>query len=205
MIGRRALLRAAAGSLVIGTALHQTAWAEASPTATVSAFYDVLLKVMKDAQKLGFDGRYKLLDPAVRKAFNLELMTRLAIGAPWQNIPEPQQKAIAEAFSQYSVSTYANRFDGYGGEKFNVEEATTQSAGGTVVKTQLIQGDGKPIALDYLMRQTDGDWKIIDVFLSGTVSELATRRSEFSSVLRQDGGEGLLKLLQQRVDALKHA
>ncbi len=204
MIGRRALMRAAAGSLVIGTALR-TAWAEASPTATVSAFYDVLLTVMKDAQKLGFDGRYKLLDPAVRKAFNLELMTRLAIGSTWQNIPEAQQNALAEAFSQYSVATYANRFDGYGGEKFNVEQGTSQSAGGTVVRTQLIQGDGKPIELDYLMRQAEGDWRIIDVFLSGTVSELATRRSEFSSVLRQDGGDGLLKLLHQRIDALKHA
>ena len=156
MIGRRALLRAVTGSLAIGTALP-SAWAEDAPAATLSAFYDVLLSVMKDAQKLGFEGRYKRLDPAVRKAFNLALMTRLAIGAAWQNIPEAQQKALVEAFSQYSVATYANRFDGYGGEKFNVEPTASQTTGGTLVKTQLIQGDGKPIELDYLMRQGEGE------------------------------------------------
>ena len=31
--------------------------------------------------------------------------------------------------------------------------------------------------LEYLMRNAGGDWRIVDVYLSGTISELATRRS----------------------------
>jgi hypothetical protein len=41
------------------------------------------------------------------------------------------------------------------------------------------------------------------VFLSGTISELATRRSEFTSVLRRDGAQGLLDLLGKRIAELK--
>src|SRR5262249_53867295 len=69
---------------------------------------------------------------------------------------------------------------------------------GTVVQTKLVRTDGDPIALNYLMRESDGAWKVIDVFLNGTASELATRRSEFSSVLRRDGADGLVKLLERR-------
>jgi phospholipid transport system substrate-binding protein len=44
----------------------------------------------------------------------------------------------------------------------------------------------------------DGNWRIIDVYLSGTVSELASRRSEFAAVLQRDGADGLVHLLEQR-------
>jgi len=71
------------------------------------------------------------------------------------------------------------------------------------VQTRLIKGNGEPVTLNYLMRQSEDKWQIIDVFLSGTISELATRRSEFTSILRRDGPEGLLQALGKRVADLK--
>jgi phospholipid transport system substrate-binding protein len=49
-----------------------------------------------------------------------------------------------------------------------------------------------------MRRAPDGTSKIIDVYLSGTVSELASRRSEFVAVLQRDGADGLVRLLEQR-------
>ena len=57
--------------------------------------------------------------------------------------------------------------------------------------------------LNYLMRDGDAGWQIVDVFLKGTISELATKRSEFSSVLRRDGAGALVQLIQTRADDLK--
>ena len=79
----------------------------------------------------------------------------------------------------------------------------TPASGGVIVQTRLIKGNGEPVTLNYLMRESDGKWQIIDVFLSGTISELATRRSEFTSVIRRDGAQGLLQLLDRRVAELK--
>ena len=70
--------------------------------------------------------------------------------------------------------------------------------GDLIVKSQLVKSDGDPIELDYLMHEDNGRWLIIDVYLSGTVSELATRRSEFSSVMRRGGPAALVQLLQQK-------
>ena len=53
------------------------------------------------------------------------------------------------------------------------------------------------------MRQEPGGWKVIDIYLSGTVSELAARRSEFVAVLQRNGAEGLVQLIEQRTAALR--
>jgi phospholipid transport system substrate-binding protein len=173
------------------------------PQMVVQGLYDVLLNVMKGSKDLGFAGRYERLKPAIEAAYNLPLMSRLSIGPQWQSLTPEQQEKMAAAFDAFTVATYANRFDDYSGEKFEVLPETTPASGGVIVQTRLIKGNGEPVTLNYLMRQTDGKWQIIDVFLSGTISELATRRAEFTSVIRRDGAQGLLQLLDRRVAALK--
>jgi phospholipid transport system substrate-binding protein len=172
--------------------------AEDQPVASIKSFYDVLLDVMKNADKLGFEGRVQKLDPVIRKTYDLPLMARLTVGPQWTSLTPEQQQRVTEAFSKMTVNTYASRFDGYSGEKFEVSPQTSKSSNGTVVQSRLIKSDGEPISLNYLMRDENGAWKVIDVFLNGTASELATRRSEFSSVLRRDGPDALVRVIEKR-------
>lgn len=205
MMNRRSILRI----LPVGAALAllplRRSQAAGSPADTIKTFYDALLSVMQQAKALGLQGRYQKLEPAIHKAFNLPLMTRLSVGPDWQKLGPDEQKKLIAAFSDLSVSTYAARFDGYSGEHFEVDPNPTQSASGVIVNTKLVLAKDEPVQLNYLMRDGDAGWQILDVFLKGTVSELATRRSEFSSVLRRDGADGLLRLIQSRVDDLKKA
>jgi len=173
------------------------------PQMVVQSLYDALLGVMKGSKDLGFAGRYERLKPAIETAYNLPLMSRLSIGPQWQSLTPEQQEKMAAAFDAFTIATYANRFDDYSGEKFEVLPETTPASGGVIVQTRLIKGNGEPVTLNYLMRQNGDKWQIIDVFLSGTISELATRRSEFTSVIRRDGAQGLLQLLDRRVAELK--
>ncbi len=204
MMHRRSVLQILATALTAGVA-PVPARAETAPAAgTISAYYDTLLAVMKDATKLGLKGRYEKLDPAVRRAFNLPLMTRLAVGPDWQKLSPDVQQHLITAFSDMSVATYAARFDGYAGEHFEVDPKPAPTTGGVIVNTKLIQTNGDPpVQLNYLMREGDAGWQIVDVFLQGTISELATRRSEFSAVLRRDGPEALVQLIQRRAEDLK--
>ena len=173
--------------------------AEEPAPKVIDDFYKVLLDTMKNADKLGFNGRREKLAPAIDKAYNLPLMARLSVGPQWNTLSPEQQKHFVEGFGELTLSTYAARFDGYSGEKLVVEPENQDAQGGKVVHTKLIKSNGEPIQLNYLMRQDNGQWKIIDVYLKGTVSELATRRSEFSSVLRRDGGAALLKVMEQKI------
>jgi phospholipid transport system substrate-binding protein len=53
-----------------------------------------------------------------------------------------------------------------------------------------------------LVRKTGTDWRIIDVYLNGTFSELANRRAEFGAVLKSGGADGLVGSLNKQGDKL---
>ena len=115
-----------------------------------------------------------------------------------------EQQNVTDAFSRYTISVYANRFDDYSGERFDVDPNPATSPNGIIVQSSLTKSDGDKVPLNYLMRQgADSVWQVIDVYLSGTISELATRRSEFAGVLQSGGAEALVKLLEQRTSALR--
>jgi phospholipid transport system substrate-binding protein len=178
--------------------------AAASPATTIESFYGTLLAVMKEGRRVPFDQRYEALQPAIIQDFNLTLMTRIAIGPGWVRLTTDQQQRLETAFARYTIATYTNRFDSYSGERFEVDPSPVASPNGTIVRTHLIPADGGPISLDYLMRQgAGGQWQVLDVYLNGSISELATRRAEFTTVLDKEGAEGLVRTLDQRSAALR--
>jgi phospholipid transport system substrate-binding protein len=172
------------------------------PAARVSAFYSVLLDTMKQAKGLGPRGRYEKLFPVVVKTFDVPGMTRTAAGPGWQAATAAQQAAMSEAFSRMMAATYAARFDDFTGETFEVAPAVDQPPGSKLVRTRLVQSNGKPVTLNYLMHSGADGWKIADVYLDGTISELAARRAEFASVMKSGGPDALVVLLRQRADKL---
>jgi phospholipid transport system substrate-binding protein len=129
-------------------------------------------------------------------------MTRIAVGPQWNAIPPEQQAALIDAFSRMTIATYASRFDGYSGERFEVDPAVETRKTGKIVHTRLIQSNGQPITLNYLMRDSGSGAKVVDVYLTGTISELATRRLEFAAILATGGPKALIESLQQQTDKL---
>ena len=202
MLRRRVLLRCAA--LLCAPALP--AWAESEATdaavARIRAFYDALLSVMKQGDKLGTRGRYEKLAPTVRSTFDLAAMTRIAVGPEWNSIPPAQQAALIEHFTQMTIATYANRFDAYSGERFEVEPVAEVRNTGRIVRTKLFPSTGEPVTLNYLMRGSGEGWSVVDVYLTGTISELATRRSEFGAILKSGGPNALIESLRQQTEKL---
>lgn len=173
--------------------------ADADPAAAgVERFYAVLLETMKVAGKLPVKGRYDKLEPAVRAAFDLPTMTRIAVGPIWNSLPADQQKMLVEVFSRMTIATYASRFDGYSGERFEVDPAAVARGAQRIVRTRLVQPKDAPVVLDYLCRETPAGWRITDVYLNGTISELATRRSDFGSLLKPGDAGALIASLRQR-------
>jgi phospholipid transport system substrate-binding protein len=181
----------------------ETPAAEA-PAATVQSLCNALLESMKKGSALDFSGRVKLLDPQLRNLYDLPLLTRLVVGPPWRSASAEDQQALVQAFSDYSTAVYASRFKSFSGEQFVVDPTVTKSASGdAIVHTKLLPHGGDPVELDYLVRQEPSGWRIIDVLLNGTISEMAERRSEYSSTLRDGGAAALVQLLKQKTVQLK--
>jgi len=166
-------------------------------TQTVQSFYATLLDTMRNGPQLGAQGRYARLAPAIRQSFDIPFMTRLAVGPDWNSLTSTQQAQVTQAFERYVAAIYAERFNSYSGEQLKVTGETSSPAGALIL-SEIVKSDGEPVHINYLMR----DNKIADVYLNGTISELATRRSEFGSILKTQGINGLIAALNGKATSL---
>jgi phospholipid transport system substrate-binding protein len=188
-------------SLILCMFARSTAALAANPQDSVRGFYDTLLTTMKTGQTLGQSGRYARLAPVVDRVFDVPSMTRLAIGPSWATLSPAQQQQLVEAFRHYVAATYADRFDSYSGQQLQVTGERPYNTD-VIVQTKIVKSDGDTTTLDYLMRENQGSWQISDVYLDGTISQLAIQRSEFYSILRREGVDGLIMALNRKVDLL---
>jgi phospholipid transport system substrate-binding protein len=168
---------------------------------TVQGLYNTLLTTMKNGQTLGESGRYAALAPVIRRVFDLPLMARLSVGPAWASLSDAQKRQVIDSYGRYISAIYAERFDGYHGQKLEVT-GQDPAPNGILVRSRIVKADGSPVRVDYLMRQSGEGWLIADVYLDGTISELATRRSEFASIIRDQGIDGLIEALNRKADML---
>ncbi len=171
---------------------------------TVRSLYDTLLATMRNGPALGPRGRYDRIEPVVRRVFDIGFMTRLAVGPEWAGLSDAHRQQVAQAFERYITAIYAERFDNYSGERLQVT-GERPSASGTIITSQIVKSNGEPVNINYLMRNNGGVWQIADVYLDGTISELATRRSEFAAILRTGGINGLIQTLNTKANTLAAA
>ena len=172
-----------------------------SPAARhIHTYYQQLLPTIQRAGSLSVRERDRRFWPAITSAFDLGTMTRLAVGPAWSSFTAAQQSAVRDAFARFLVADYASQVSDYSGESFVVEPQTAPShGGGEIVRTKIVQSGGRTVTINYLVR----GGRVIDVYLNGTVSDLATRRDEFASILASGGGaDALVKRLRERTQAL---
>ncbi len=170
----------------------------------VERFHDTLLSVMKEAENLGYEGRYEWLTPVIKESFNLPFMTSRSTGRHWKKASSGDHQALIDAFTNMTIANYASRFDGYSGEIFEMVEVTEGPRDSILVKTKIVKDDGEKVALNYVMREFDGQWQVIDIFLKGTFSELATRKSEYSSLIRDGGFPKLIARMKEKTETIRN-
>jgi phospholipid transport system substrate-binding protein len=176
----------------------------AAPEATpVIALDNALIATMKGGSAgESFMARYTALKPVVEQSFDLSAILQTSAGLLWSQIPAAQQSELLTVFTQYTVATYVSSFTGYGGQSFETLPGSRSVGDKRVVTTNLVAPGGHKTKLAYVMTQTGGTWKITDVLFEGTISKVATQRSDFSSLIAPGDATKLIAALKQKVSAL---
>lgn len=175
-------------------------WGAEAPRDKITRLSTALLNVMKNADSLGFKGRQAKLRPVMAEIYDFAFMARIAVGAYWKTFERRDRERLIDAFKRMSIATYAARFDGYSGERFEIVSDEKSVRDTILVKTRLIKSDGSPVALNYLMRAKGGDdWRIIDVFLDARFSELARMRADYTAVIKRRGFEQLIEAIEAKI------
>jgi phospholipid transport system substrate-binding protein len=165
----------------------------------VEEFQDELISVMKQGKELGYKGRYDKLSAAVDKSHDLNKIVRVVVGKEWEKLTEEQQQKLVDVFSRLSIASYAYNFKDFSGEafKFISEEETTR--GGAVIHTALLIPNDKEVKFDYMLKEKGDSWKIINIIANG-VSDLALKRSEYTSILEKEGFDALIAKITEKIE-----
>ena len=168
-------------------------------TAPIRALNDGLVAVMRAGKAQSFLSRFNMLAPTVDRTFDLPGILRVSVGLRWDQVDAAQQASLLQVFRRFTVASYVANFDSYDGQRFEI--APTLRAIGTdqVVSTMFVPTHGDSHRIDYVMRQEDTAWKVVDVLLDGTISRVAVQRSDFRGVLAQGGAPALIASLQRKV------
>jgi len=147
----------------------------------------------------------QLIDAKVLPHFDFPAMTALAMGQSWGKANADQKKRLTEEFKTLLVRTYASALSAYSTQKFDFRPLRAKPTDTDVtVNVRVIQPGAQPVPIDYSMEKTAAGWKVYDVMVGG-VSLVANYRTEFASMVREGGIEGLIKNLQAKNHSLESA
>jgi phospholipid transport system substrate-binding protein len=171
-------------------------------SAPVEQLHSGLVEAMKAGRAVPFRQRYDRLAPVIGRTFDLQAILRQVVGLRWGSLPPDQQAALEDAFRRYTIASYVANFDDYSGERFEILPGVSAVGNDRVVQTRLVGHSDQSHVLAYVMRQTGGGWRIVDVLADGSISRVAAQRSEVRSVLADGGGAALLVSLRRKTAEL---
>ncbi len=184
-------MKSSLAALLLLAAWPAAAAASDPAAARIESWDSSLLSVMKEGPSLGVMGRYRRLEPVVQETFDLPLMTRFAVGSPWQKMSDAERQALIRAFTRLTTASFAHNFDRFDGERFDIVSNVETRGPDKIVRSRLTPRGKTPVALVYRMQQGDGGWKVVDIYFNA-ISQLTTRRSDFAVPLASGGEKGLV-------------
>jgi len=165
----------------------------------VEKFQADLISVMKNGKQLGYAGRYSNLENSVTNSHDLPKIARVIVGKEWEKLSEDQQKKLEDLIIRLSISSYAHNFKDYAGESFSYDSEEETTRGGILIHSHLNIVNDKPVKFDYMLKETGTSWRIINIVANG-VSDLALKRSEYTSILQQEGFDSLVSKINDKIN-----
>ncbi len=142
--------------------------------------------------------RWERIGVVIDEGFDFRSMSQSVLASHWKKADPEERKAFVEFFSHYIAEVYRGRIEAYSGQEIRYARASVTGKR-AVVKTEIVSDQGTVIPVDYKLRNNDGVWFAYDVIIEG-VSLVNNYRNTFASVVRNDGMEGLLADIRERIE-----
>lgn len=189
--------RGVIAGLLLSAARPALGVGEPAAVAPIQQLVAGLLDVMKAGPATSFPRRFDMLAPIIDRTFDLAAILAESVGLSWPALPPDQQQMLTQAFRRYTVASYVNSFDDFNG-RFEVSPDTRTVGNEQVVQTRIIPKSGETHALDYVMRNGQSGWRIVDVLADGAISRVAVQRSDFRRLLARGGPKALADSLRSK-------
>ena len=156
-----------------------------------------LQKTLKEiSQNESSDIFLKTLE-AVKTLYDAEKMIQMIVGNQWKTITKEEKKKLTQVFEEYITSNYLRMFKKIKNPSFKLIDEKKIGNNYILIKTYLIINDNENVEINYLLIKNKNGWRIFDVLLAGSVSEIATKKSEFSKYLKNNDINQLINALKE--------
>ena len=181
-----------------------TAAAVPEPEALVRKITAEVLGELRADKALQAGDKQKAIALAEEKVLphvDFEEATRFVMGRAWSRATPDQRTRLMVEFRRLLMRTYANAFQGYGGQEMEVLPVRMHPQDTEVtVRNRYLRAGAPPVMVDYAMRKTPEGWKIFDVAVEG-ISLLMVYRAEFAEQLRRAAIDDLIQGLAEKNQA----
>jgi phospholipid transport system substrate-binding protein len=136
------------------------------------------------------------------EALDFDALARLSMGRHWRDLNERQQRDFTEAFKQHLINTCCDMTSGFTDEHVTVLGEREEARGDRTVNASVGGTDDNGnkveyVKVDFRTRQTNGQWRVIDVSTMG-VSLLAAFKVQFESLMVVGGYDRVMKMLNEK-------
>ena len=173
---------------------HSETKSESKVLAGVNELHESLIKI---SNKTINSDNIALIDDVVKNSYDLEKMGKIIIGVDWKQIDTNTQKEFINVFKRFISVNYFRRFNKI--NELDFEHQTVKVIGEKFKLARVIlTADNEKLNIDYLLGFKNEKWKIFDVLIDGSISEVATKKSDFKKIIKEEGVSGLVKNLRIR-------
>ena len=173
---------------------HSETKSESKVLAGVNELHESLIKISNKTIK---SDNLALIDDAVKNSYDLEKMGKIIIGVDWKQMDTNTQKEFINVFKRFISVNYFRRFNKI--NELDFEHQTVKVIGDKFKLARVIlTADNEKLKIDYLLGFKNEKWKIFDVLIDGSISEVATKKSDFKKIIKEQGVSGLVKNLRIR-------
>jgi len=185
MITRRNAFAGGAAALVLGLGSGALALTEDEARVLVGSTVEQVRGLLN--QPIGTDVRAPRLRKIMEANTNLPLIARYCAGRSWRDMDDAQRTRYVDAFSHYISVIYARRFADFTNQP-EIALGRTIDAGrkGLLIESPMVLGDGKIVAIEWLVSDRGGKVEIIDLVIEG-ISMAATQREEIGAMIDRRG------------------
>ncbi len=169
------------------------------PLDLVRAAVDKAIQTLKDPKLQSQDKKRERIDrlrEALNPIFDYEEMAKRALGTHWRRRTPAEQEEFVKLFRNFLERIYSDKIDLYGGEKVRFGREVVDKDFAQVEST-LIKPKGEEIAVNYKLRQTNGQWKVYDAVVEN-ISIVNNYRSQFDRIISSSSYEELVKRLHEK-------
>ena len=173
---------------------HSETKSESKVLTGVNELHESLIKI---SNKTINSDNLEMIDDVVKNSYDLEKMGKIIIGVDWKQMDTKSKKEFINVFKRFISVNYFRRFNKI--NELNFEHQTVKVIGDKFkLAGVILTADNEKLKIDYLLGFKNEKWKIFDVLLDGSISEVATKKSDFKKIIKEEGVKGLVKNLRIR-------